>query len=1015
MKICYTLFLIVTVFTFLFNVGITNATWYNTTFTMMRTIPIQWAGQDWKGRMDGYQLFINVTYDSDMSSDFSDLRFVNHADNSEISYWIENYTASNFADVWLKLLIMLNTTNTTIDMYYKNSTPVGSLSNGVNTFLLFDNFDGSTLDQSKFTNDTTFTINNGVITAVGKTGSFRSINYSEPIFFKSRFYLNNTYLFGLTSDLGMINSFAGIQFSSPTLYTETSNDGVSVETNRGAFTGNTWYIYRIKVNSTMAEYFLDSNMWNTSTTVHIPIVPLGAGLYVVPTLSPLVDWVLIANSTEKLPIYTIGEEQGSTSPTFVQVNGITNGTYPDTKTISCSGSSACTLWKNATNVTAQNNTAFQLAAGLYNFTASINNGASNQTTVIYYITRNNNGIVLNLTYPPSPVYPDTTKVTCTGASQLPIHLYNNDTLWDAYNGTIVILGAGNYWFNCNATFNQNYSGTNMQYDYTISKSTDPNLNLYNKPNTPINYGTLTVSNCTGVPEVYPHLYKNSTDWSTYNGTGVVLPVGDNLFVCNGTESQNYTGFGYLTEHYIVNAPPATFVNVMNITNNTANSKYPANITIYCIGSSICTLWYNGTNVTTQNNTLLWLPAGTHNITASITGNQSTVWYKINRSTTLVGTYPFSGGHYYGSTVTPYIIPYYGTGINIPQYLANAKMYWNNTDITTLNGTAIFFPVGRVNLTGVIYDSQNFTGSGAWSQDLDILKNNSVITAFSINGSYASFNDTIMLTVTAPDNDIVNVTVNSVNRTLSWNGTHYIYYFSNVTLGLTPSTFYISRIYFGGNNYTLTFNDTIMSFDYGLTNLTVSIFSPIVYDLPTEYQEFTAIYETSKNVPVIPNCTLLLAGTTYPIQYIDSVNAYVQDVSTFGWSPATYGYTVSCFNSSYQSQSIGGTFRVVHGGGSSGGGGGGGGGGSTTFVYVTPANDTFVVGDNVCDKSHGETYELLAEDGSTTYNSDCPAPLNQSEVGTISIVFLVVASVGLYWYSDQNKKKKSKQGGWKDVM
>ncbi len=70
-----------------------------------------------------YQVLLNVTYDSNMNGNFSDLRFVNYSDSSdEFNYWIENKSDGNWANVWVRFGIPITTTNTTHAwMYYGNS------------------------------------------------------------------------------------------------------------------------------------------------------------------------------------------------------------------------------------------------------------------------------------------------------------------------------------------------------------------------------------------------------------------------------------------------------------------------------------------------------------------------------------------------------------------------------------------------------------------------------------------------------------------------------------------------------------------------------------------------------------------------------------------------------------------------------------------------------------------------------------------------------------------------------
>ena len=81
-----------------------------------------------------YQIAINLTYDSNMKSDFSDLRFTwyNSSSNSEIEipYWIESYTPSSYAEVWVKVPYIKANGYETVYVYYGNPS-ANSKSNGL--------------------------------------------------------------------------------------------------------------------------------------------------------------------------------------------------------------------------------------------------------------------------------------------------------------------------------------------------------------------------------------------------------------------------------------------------------------------------------------------------------------------------------------------------------------------------------------------------------------------------------------------------------------------------------------------------------------------------------------------------------------------------------------------------------------------------------------------------------------------------------------------------------------------
>jgi PKD repeat protein len=107
----------------------------------------------------------NTTYlNSKCNTDFSDIRFTTFDGDTLISYWVESVITGNYADIWIKAPSI---TTTTIYIYYGNTSAV-STSSGDNTFELFDDFDGSTLDNAKWTsNNLTATLSNSIATIYG--------------------------------------------------------------------------------------------------------------------------------------------------------------------------------------------------------------------------------------------------------------------------------------------------------------------------------------------------------------------------------------------------------------------------------------------------------------------------------------------------------------------------------------------------------------------------------------------------------------------------------------------------------------------------------------------------------------------------------------------------------------------------------------------------------------------------------------------------------------------------------
>ena len=103
-------------------------------------------------------------------SDGSDLRFAE--DEKELSYWIEDYDAgAKTAKIFVKVPNIPANSEAKIKMYYGNEK-AGSVSEGDKVFEFFDDFEGTSLDTSKWY-DTgrqgTYKIHNGIIEFVSDT------------------------------------------------------------------------------------------------------------------------------------------------------------------------------------------------------------------------------------------------------------------------------------------------------------------------------------------------------------------------------------------------------------------------------------------------------------------------------------------------------------------------------------------------------------------------------------------------------------------------------------------------------------------------------------------------------------------------------------------------------------------------------------------------------------------------------------------------------------------------------
>ncbi|WP_406656961.1 DUF2341 domain-containing protein [Methanolobus sp. ZRKC2] len=100
------------------------------------------------GTLTDYQMSFDIAYESEMQSDFDDLRFTDE-NETLLPYWIEEKTNGISAKVWVKVPVIDGTNGTAIKMYYGNSI-ISSAENGDDVFEFFDDFDGTSLDTSKW-------------------------------------------------------------------------------------------------------------------------------------------------------------------------------------------------------------------------------------------------------------------------------------------------------------------------------------------------------------------------------------------------------------------------------------------------------------------------------------------------------------------------------------------------------------------------------------------------------------------------------------------------------------------------------------------------------------------------------------------------------------------------------------------------------------------------------------------------------------------------------------------------
>jgi hypothetical protein len=134
------------------------------------------------GAQTNYQVEVTVAYDSDMQADFDDIRFTKSDGSAALDFWLESKTNSVTADFWVEIDSIPASPNTVDIYFYYGNSSASSASNGVNTFLFFDDFKTNTIATKWQVASGTWSIDTGnerlVSDSTGDT--FIKANFSEP-------------------------------------------------------------------------------------------------------------------------------------------------------------------------------------------------------------------------------------------------------------------------------------------------------------------------------------------------------------------------------------------------------------------------------------------------------------------------------------------------------------------------------------------------------------------------------------------------------------------------------------------------------------------------------------------------------------------------------------------------------------------------------------------------------------------------------------------------------------------
>jgi len=323
------------------NFKISEWAWWNSTWTRKKPINISVSSGTTE---KNYTVMLNVSYDSDMQSDFGDLRFLNGSENAELPYWVEYNVTSNYAYVWVKIDQNITTTNYTIYMYYGNED-ADTTSEGMDTFEMFDDFNNLTYwtQQSGTWNATDGVMNSpdalGSASYLKYNYSVRNDNYSIHLRFRvndgsavadKRIFL----LLNGNSTLKYDEAYEPCYYQSYSrIYSDYNVPSWSVSD----FDLSAWYYGEIKfqtsgTNVTHAELYYDNNkthIGNHSMDGNLDHQGHYFGFLAIYAFFS-VDYVFMRKYQLPEPTYAFGTEIHDTSPPNITIWHPENTTYNTT-------------------------------------------------------------------------------------------------------------------------------------------------------------------------------------------------------------------------------------------------------------------------------------------------------------------------------------------------------------------------------------------------------------------------------------------------------------------------------------------------------------------------------------------------------------------------------------------------------------------------------------------------------------------------------------------------------------
>jgi len=266
-----------------------------------------------------------------MRSDCGDIRFFDSDGQTSLNYWLESGCNTNTTKIWIKVPSIPANSSKIIYIYYGNQNATSS-SSGDNTFLFFDDFNGTSLDTTKWglkkSSGGSVSISNGQITfSVSGTSDYvwiHSLNpFVYPVWQEAKVVAmpsgSPTYRQGLSTSTSIksngnyYNSYSIDWYSGGTpafrIVGDSSSNGWLVTQVSSSFNANKiWQFSWISTGSQKGTDGVNS-LTGTNTTNSIGNYYAFWGISSWTSGSVVLDWVRIRKYTYPEPTISIGNEE----------------------------------------------------------------------------------------------------------------------------------------------------------------------------------------------------------------------------------------------------------------------------------------------------------------------------------------------------------------------------------------------------------------------------------------------------------------------------------------------------------------------------------------------------------------------------------------------------------------------------------------------------------------------------------------------------------------------------------